>query len=70
MTTQTDSDDIMTTEEVRVYLKMGKTAFYAAINGGKLPAFKAGRQWRFRRSVLLAWIADQERAHHWYMEAK
>lgn len=57
--------EVLTADEVRAYLRMKKTAFYDALREGKLPGFKAGRIWRFRRSVLVPWIENQERLHGW-----
>ncbi len=54
----TDSDiEILTLDEVAVYLKAGKRTVYRLAAEGKLPAFKLGGTWRFRRSDLDEWIA-------------
>ena len=53
-----DSDiEILTLDEVVVYLKAGKRTVYRLAAEGKLPAFKLGGTWRFRRSDLDEWIA-------------
>ena len=53
-----DSDiEILTLDEVAVYLKAGKRTVYRLAAEGKLPAFKLGGTWRFRRSDLDEWIA-------------
>lgn len=49
--------EIMTLDEVAQYLKAGKRTVYRLAAEGKLPAFKLGGTWRFRRSDLDAWIA-------------
>lgn len=49
--------EIMTLDEVAQYLKAGKRTVYRLAAEGKLPAFKLGGTWRFRRSDLDTWIA-------------
>lgn len=50
--------DILTLEEVAAYLKAGKRTVYRLAQEGKIPAFKLGGTWRFRRSDLERWIAE------------
>ena len=50
-------DEILTIDEVAAYLKAGKRTVYRLAAEGKLPAFKLGGTWRFRRSDLDEWIA-------------
>lgn len=49
--------EIMTLDEVAQYLKAGKRTVYRLAAERKLPAFKLGGTWRFRRSDLDKWIA-------------
>jgi len=49
--------DILTLDEVAVYLKAGKRTVYRLAASGEIPAFKLGGTWRFRRSELDRWIA-------------
>lgn len=51
--------DILTLDEVAVYLKAGKRTVYRLATNGQIPAFKLGGTWRFRRSELDRWIDDQ-----------
>jgi excisionase family DNA binding protein len=50
--------EILTLEEVAVYLKAGKRTVYRLAQKGEIPAFKLGGTWRFRRSELDNWIAE------------
>ena len=50
-------DEILTINEVASYLKAGKRTVYRLAASGKLPAFKLGGTWRFRRGDLDQWIA-------------
>jgi excisionase family DNA binding protein len=45
-------DEILTIDEVAAYLKAGKRTVYRLAANGKLPAFKLGGTWRFRRGDL------------------
>ena len=51
------SDEILTLEEVAAYLKAGRRTVYRLAAEGKIPAFKLGGTWRFKRSELDRWIA-------------
>lgn len=52
-------DEILTIDEVAAFLKAGKRTVYRLAASGKLPAFKLGGTWRFRRSDLDKWIASR-----------
>lgn len=49
----------LTTEEVLAYLKITPRTIYRLIRCGELPAVRIGRQWRFRRTDLDAWLERQ-----------
>lgn len=51
-----ERDDILTIDEVAAYLKAGKRTVYRLASSGKIPAFKLGGTWRFRRAELDEWI--------------
>lgn len=51
------SGEILTIEEVATYLKAGRRTVYRLAANGKIPAFKLGGVWRFRRAELERWIA-------------
>jgi excisionase family DNA binding protein len=46
----------LTTDEVLEYLQVNLRTVYRLIKAGKLPAVRVGRQWRFRRSDIDAWL--------------
>ena len=52
-------DEILTIDEVAAYLKAGKRTVYRLAADEKIPAFKLGGTWRFRKSDLGRWIAQQ-----------
>lgn len=51
--------EIMTVEDVADFLRIPVSSVYRLAQGGKIPAHKVGRHWRFYRPTLLAWIASQ-----------
>jgi len=53
-------EGVMTVRELAKYLKMKPVTIYKHAQGGKLPAFKVGATWRFKRNTIDKWIADQE----------
>jgi excisionase family DNA binding protein len=57
------TDEIfLTTEEVLGYLQVNLRTVYRLIKAGKIPAVRVGRQWRFRKRDIDAWLQSQ-RAH-------
>ena len=52
-------DEILTIDEVAAYLKAGKRTVYRLAADKKIPAFKLGGTWRFRKADLEQWIAQQ-----------
>jgi excisionase family DNA binding protein len=55
----TQLEAFLTTEEVLGYLNTTPGTIYRLIRSGELPAVRIGRQWRFRRSDLDAWVERQ-----------
>ncbi len=53
-------ESVMTVRELAKYLKMKPVTIYKHAQLGKLPAFKVGATWRFKRKTMDAWITDQE----------
>lgn len=50
------ADEILTLKEVAEYLKVGERTVYRLVQDGRLPGFKVGGTWRFRRDHLDQWI--------------
>ncbi|MFH1412358.1 MAG: helix-turn-helix domain-containing protein, partial [Candidatus Omnitrophota bacterium] len=51
---------VMTVEEVADYLKMKVVTIYKHAQAGKIPAFKVGSKWRFKKDTIDKWIEKQE----------
>lgn len=56
--------DIMTIKEVSEYLKLTEKTAYRLAAEGKIPGFKVGGSWRFRREDIVNWTkeASKQRA--------
>ena len=54
------SDEILTLREVAEYLKLTEKTAYRLAAEGKLPGFKVGGSWRFKRTDLDTWIESQK----------
>lgn len=51
---------VLTVRELADYLKMKPITIYKHASEGKLPGFKVGSHWRFKRETIDNWIASQE----------
>ena len=51
--------EIMTIQEVAMYLKITEKTAYRLAGDGKIPGFKVGGAWRFRQSEVDDWIDRQ-----------
>ena len=54
------SDDIMTVKELADFLRIAEKTAYRFASEGKVPGFKVGSAWRFRKAEIDRWIAQQE----------
>jgi len=54
-------DTFLTTDEVLEYLQVNLRTVYRLIKAGRIPAVRVGRQWRFRKADLDAWLESQRR---------
>jgi excisionase family DNA binding protein len=52
-------ESFLTTEEVLDYLQVNLRTVYRLIKAGKIPAVRVGRQWRFRKRDIDAWLETQ-----------
>ena len=51
-----DSDEILTIKDVADYLKVNERAIYKLAQDGLIPTVKIANQWRFRKSMIDAWL--------------
>ncbi|MBD3426048.1 MAG: helix-turn-helix domain-containing protein [Candidatus Omnitrophica bacterium] len=55
---------VMTVEELAEYLKMKVVTIYKHAQEGKIPGFKVGSKWRFKKETIDEWIKNQEEMGH------
>lgn len=54
------SEQIMTVKDVASYLKLNERTVYRMATSAKIPAFKVGTSWRFKREDIEKWIEKQK----------
>lgn len=54
------ADDILTIQELAIYLKLNEKTTYRLASEGKLPGFKVGGSWRFKRVDIEQWIEEKK----------
>jgi excisionase family DNA binding protein len=50
------SETLLTTEQVAQYLKVDRFTIYRLVAQKKLPAYRVGNQWRFKKKILEQWL--------------
>lgn len=55
-------ENFLTTEEVLDYLQVNLRTIYRLIKAGKIPVVRVGRQWRFRKRDIDAWLESSRPA--------
>ena len=50
----------LTIDEVAKYLRLNKMKLYRLAQHGDIPAYKFGREWRFRMDRIEQWVEKQE----------
>ncbi|MFT6072965.1 MAG: excisionase family DNA binding protein [Dasania sp.] len=56
-----NNDEILTISELCAYLKLAEKTAYRLVSEGKIPGFKVGGSWRFRKLEIDRWIEKQEK---------
>ena len=59
MTQNASSESVLTLAEVAAYLKVTERTIYRLAGAKKIPAFKVGGSWRFRKTYIDDWINSQ-----------
>ena len=54
-------DEILTLKEVAEYLKLTDKTAYRLASEGKLPGFKVGGSWRFKKEDVENWITERKK---------
>jgi excisionase family DNA binding protein len=51
-----ESTGLLTLDQVADYLNVNKYTLYRLLTRKKIPAFKVGNQWRFKKQIIDAWL--------------
>jgi excisionase family DNA binding protein len=54
-----DSREVMNIRQASQYLGVSPDTLYKYVNEQKIPAFKLGNRWRFKKSKLDQWMDDK-----------
>jgi len=55
------SSDVLTIDELSVYLKVPKSTLYKLVREGRVPSQKVGRHWRFHKDAIDDWLKQHPR---------
>ena len=47
-------------KQIKKYLKVSRATMYRLVKDKKIPGFKVGGQWRFRKDRIEKWLEDRE----------
>ncbi|MCF7963653.1 MAG: helix-turn-helix domain-containing protein [Pirellula sp.] len=53
--------DVLTIDDLAVYLKIAKSTLYKLAQEGRLPGQKVGKHWRFRKASIDRWLEENDR---------
>lgn len=53
------SGDVLTIDDLAVYLKIPKSTLYKLVREGSVPCQKVGKHWRFHKDAIDAWLKQQ-----------
>ena len=54
----TPTPEVMTIDDLAVYLQVSKSSLYKLAQEGRVPGQKVGRHWRFLRTTIDRWLSD------------
>ena len=57
--TMADSREVMNIRQASQYLGVSPDTLYKYVNEQKIPAFKLGNRWRFKKSKLDQWMEEK-----------
>ena len=55
----TDAREVMNIRQASEYLGVSPDTLYKYVGENKIPAFKLGNRWRFKKSTLDGWMEQQ-----------
>jgi len=51
--------EVLTVKEVCVLLRVHPSTVYKMVRHGKIPSFRIGTEWRFRKDLIMRWMAQR-----------
>lgn len=57
-------EEVMTLIEASTYLKVNKYTIYRLAQKGRIPAFKVGKIWRFKRDKMEVWMEENSNTNN------
>jgi excisionase family DNA binding protein len=51
--------EVLTVKEVCELLRVHPSTVYKLLRQGKLPSFRVGSEWRFRKDLVMSWMAQR-----------
>jgi excisionase family DNA binding protein len=51
-------ENLLRVDQVARYLKVDKYTVYRLVSQRKIPAFRVGNQWRFKKKMIDAWLVQ------------
>ena len=52
------SEQVLTVDELAIYLKVSRSTLYKLLSEGKVPGQKVGKHWRFRKAAIDRWLEE------------
>ena len=54
-----DDREVLTVKEVCDLLRVHPTTLYKMARQGKIPSFRVGNEWRFRKDAIMRWLSEK-----------
>ena len=51
--------EVLTTKEVCHLLRIHPSTLYKLTRQGKIPSFRVGNEWRFRKDEIMRWLSEK-----------
>jgi excisionase family DNA binding protein len=64
VSSQDANGDILTTEEICVFLRVDLAAVEERLHAGDIPARRFGVEWRFSKAAILRWLDGNDASDH------
>jgi excisionase family DNA binding protein len=52
--------EVLTVKELCDLLRVHQATVYKLVRQGKIPSFRVGNDWRFRRDLVERWMAERQ----------